>query len=110
LDKDTLHLNLMDNSISIPNSLIIRSLPINIELLELLKTTRRSWNRSQIEMSVIDKQSSSLTKKSQKRTKANSSIQRNKSQEANKEVPDLEQHMSAFNVEEFVREYEKEIL
>ena len=84
----------MDNSISIPNSLIIRSLPINIELLELLKTSRRSWNRSQIEMSVIDRQSSSSTQKSQKKkTKANSSVQRNKSQEANKEVPDLEQHM-----------------
>ncbi len=27
-----------------------------------------------------------------------------------KSVPDLEQHMSAFNVEEIVREYEKEIL
>jgi len=46
LDKDTLHLNLMDNSISIPNSLVIRSLPINVELLELLKTTRRVQNPS----------------------------------------------------------------
>ena len=41
LDKDTLHLNLMDSSISIPNSLVIRSLPVNVELLELLKTTRK---------------------------------------------------------------------
>ena len=30
----------MDNSISIPSSLILRSLPINVELLELLKNER----------------------------------------------------------------------
>ena len=53
LDKDTLHLNLMDSSISIPNSLIIRSLPVNVELLELLKTTRKVQNPSQIEVSAI---------------------------------------------------------
>ena len=53
LDKDTLHLNLMDSSISIPNSLVIRSLPVNVELLELLKTTRKVQNPSQIEVSAI---------------------------------------------------------
>ena len=48
LDKD-LELNLMDNSVSIPNSLIIRSLPINIELLDLLSEARRINAPSQIE-------------------------------------------------------------
>ena len=46
LDKDTLHLNLMDNSISIPNGLVIRSLPVNVELMDLLKTTRKVQNPS----------------------------------------------------------------
>ena len=46
LDKDALSVNLMDNSISIPNSLVIRSLPINIELLELIQTTRNVQNPS----------------------------------------------------------------
>jgi len=49
LDKDLQELNLMDNSVSIPNSLIIRSLPVNVELLDLLKTSRRVVNPSQIE-------------------------------------------------------------
>ena len=41
----------MDNSISIPNSLVIRSLPVNVELLDLLKTKRKVQNPSQIEIS-----------------------------------------------------------
>ena len=39
----------------------------------------------------------------------NSKVRKVKNQEPSS-VPDLEQHMSAFNVEEIVREYEKEIL
>ena len=33
-------LMLMDPSISIPNNLVLRSLPINVELLELLRGSR----------------------------------------------------------------------
>ena len=43
----------MYNSISIPNALVIRSLPVNVELLDLLKTQRKIQNPSQIEVSSI---------------------------------------------------------
>lgn len=54
LDKETLTLDMMDHSIAIPVSLIVRSLPVNVELLELLKTQRRVKNPSQIEPSSRD--------------------------------------------------------
>ncbi len=64
LDKDTLHLNLMYNSISIPNALVIRSLPVNVELLDLLKTQRKIQNPSQIEVSSIHESPILETKRS----------------------------------------------
>ena len=39
----------MDHSISIPNSLVLRSLPINVELVDLLRTKRHGKDPSQIE-------------------------------------------------------------
>ena len=39
----------MDHSISIPDSLVLRSLPINVELADLIKVKRRNKNPSQIE-------------------------------------------------------------
>ena len=80
----------MDNSISIPNNLVIRSLPVNVELLELLKTSRRVQNPSQIEVSAISHNA--------------------RAQQRRGVAVDIDDHMSAFDVEEFVREYEKEIL
>ena len=38
----------------IPHSLVIRSLPVNLELLDLLKTNRMVQNPSQIEISAIE--------------------------------------------------------
>jgi len=40
LGKDPKQLDYMDQSISIPDSLVLRSLPVNVELLDLLKTKR----------------------------------------------------------------------
>ena len=48
LGKDS-NLQLMDHSISIPSSLVLRSLPVNVELVELLRTRRRGKSPSQIE-------------------------------------------------------------
>ena len=39
----------MDHSISIPPSLVLRSLPVNVELIELIRTKRRNKYPSQIE-------------------------------------------------------------
>ena len=39
----------MDHSISIPNNLILRSLPINVELAELIKVKKRNKNTNQNE-------------------------------------------------------------
>lgn len=39
----------MDQSISIPVSLVLRSLPINVEILELLKSPLEFSNLSEIE-------------------------------------------------------------
>ena len=39
----------MDNSISIPNSLVLRSLPVNVELVDLIQSKRRGKSPSQIE-------------------------------------------------------------
>ena len=39
----------MDHSISIPDSLVLRSLPVNVELVELIRTKRKGKNPSQIE-------------------------------------------------------------
>ena len=43
LDKDS-NLQLMDHSISIPDSLVLRSLPINVELVDLIKSKKRIKN------------------------------------------------------------------
>lgn len=115
LDKDALSVNLMDNSISIPNSLVIRSLPINVELLDLLQTTRKVQNPSQIEISSIEPDVQHVPAHRPKQDSQASPAQLlsqtlAKPHEAKKVVNDLEEHMEAFNVEEFVREYEKEIL
>ena len=45
LDKDS-NLQLMDHSISIPNSLVLRSLPVNVELVDLIKIKRRGKSPS----------------------------------------------------------------
>jgi len=62
----------MDQSISIPVSLVLRSLPINVEILELLKSPLEFSNLSEIETqpnkrefktiqkSVVSKQSNDL--------------------------------------------------
>ena len=39
----------MDHSISIPTSLVLRSLPINVELVDLIRTKRRNKDPSQTE-------------------------------------------------------------
>jgi hypothetical protein len=39
----------MDSSITIPISLVLRSLPINVEMIELIKQKRLKENPSQIE-------------------------------------------------------------
>ena len=45
LDKDS-NFQLMDHSISIPNSLVLRSLPVNVELVDLIKVKRRGKSPS----------------------------------------------------------------
>ena len=45
----TSNLLLMDSSITIPISLVLRSLPINVEMIELIKQKRLKENPSQIE-------------------------------------------------------------
>ena len=43
IDKNS-NLQLMDHSISIPDSLVLRSLPVNVELVELIRTKRKGKN------------------------------------------------------------------